>query len=141
MTTLHSDIEDLLREYINDGKVDRANRKDQIESIKEAIHRISNQLMVLEAKYEQSIARVNERIEGLNARIIMLERDQDDTGKFNVAQIEKDLEHARQDLVDQKKKADALTWKVLGGIGALIMVILSAIASVVVSILTKKGQP
>lgn len=99
---------------------------------------VSNQQIVTDGKIDALTRVHDERFKGIEHRINSLERDVEDTGNHNIEELKRAREEAEKKLAPAK--ADGIWWQrtwVLA-VGALVMLVLSSCASVVVAVAVAK---
>lgn len=96
-TELDPKIQQLLVEFLQDGKTDRRQMKEQVAGATKASSHISNQLNIISSNMDSGFKEIKNEIKGINARLQKLEDEVEDTGRYNVEEIRRKLHEKEQE--------------------------------------------
>jgi hypothetical protein len=138
MPTEHDDD---LREYIRAGLAQRSGDGSRIDTLIRVIDQLNTQVQLSSQKTEAKFDLVANQIAGMNSRIGALEKDADDTGNYNLAELKAKAKERETDLearLRETKEEKQFTLKlIIGAIGAISLMLLGGAGTVIWYLLTK----
>lgn len=110
------DVERTLMDYLAEGRIERIKVSDKVDHATNAIGNVLNQLQLHEHKDDARFGEVKAAIAGVYSRLDDLERDAEDTGRYN-------LEELRAKLKRKEEAEDArLSWWARFGVQTMVTV-------------------
>lgn len=120
----NEDVEIELLKYLREEHAERGARKERDERRDTVLGRLTDQVTLLDKKFDVQAAQNDARFRGLEARMSAVEADAESTGNFRVDDLKAQLEaakakadkleqseKAREETEESAKRADGVWWR------------------------------
>ena len=113
-----STLDEELRDYLRAQKGYQEQRAISDDQLRKTLTDMANQINLVDRRIELHATETRAALSGLDARLRVVERDVEDTGNHDIAEMQRELERRRQEEVWWKR--NMITW-IVAGVGAIVL--------------------
>ena len=113
-----STLDEELRDYLRAQKGYQEQRAISDDQLRKTLTDMANQINLVDRRIELHATETRAALSGLDARLRVVERDVEDTGNHDIAEMQRELERRRQEEVWWKR--NMVTW-IVAGVGAIVL--------------------
>jgi len=113
-----STLDEELRDYLRAQKGYQEQRAISDDQLRKTLTDMANQINLVDRRIELHATETRAALSGLDARLRVVERDVEDTGNHDIAEMQRELERRRAEEVWWKR--NMVTW-IVAGVGAIVL--------------------